>query len=34
MQQAQGQAPANLQEDGTEMGGRQDNNFSPKPNGK
>jgi hypothetical protein len=34
MQQAQGQAAANLQEDGTEMGGRQDNNFSPKPNGK
>jgi hypothetical protein len=32
-QMAQEQA-ANLQEDGTEMGGRQDNNFSPKPNGR
>ena len=33
MQHGQQQA-ANLQEDGTEMGGRQDNNFSPKPNGR
>ena len=32
-QMAQEQA-ANLQEDGTEMGGRQDNNFSSKPNGR
>lgn len=29
-----GQAPANLQEDGTEMGGRQDNYMSSKPNGR
>jgi len=33
-QGAQGsQGPANLQEDGTPQGGRQENNFSPKPNG-
>ncbi len=33
MMQQQLQEGANLQEDGTPMGGRQDNNFSPKPNG-
>ena len=32
-QQAQAQGPANLQEDGTPKGGRQDNFMSPKPNG-
>jgi hypothetical protein len=33
-QQAALAQAANLQEDGTEMGGRQDNNFSPRPNGR
>ncbi len=33
MQQMAAEQGANLQEDGTEMGGRQDNYMSPKPNG-
>ena len=33
-QQMAAEQAANLQEDGTEMGGRQDNNFSSKPNGR
>ena len=33
-QQAAAQGPANLQEDGTEQGGRQDNFISPRPNGR
>jgi hypothetical protein len=33
-QQVAMEQAANLQEDGTEMGGRQDNNFSSKPNGR
>ena len=32
--QAQGGQPANLQEDGTPMGGRQSNTMSPRPNGQ
>jgi hypothetical protein len=34
MQQMAAQQAANLQEDGTEQGGRQDNYISPKPNGR
>jgi hypothetical protein len=32
-QQMAEQEAANMQEDGTEMGGRQDNTMSPRPNG-
>jgi hypothetical protein len=34
MQQMQQQEAAQLQEDGTPMGGRQDNTMSPRPNGQ
>jgi hypothetical protein len=34
MQQQAMQDPANLQEDGSEQGGRQDNFISPRPNGR
>ena len=33
-QQMAAQGGANLQEDGTPMGGRQDNLISPRPNGR
>ncbi|MDB0024397.1 hypothetical protein N9E36_02865, partial [bacterium] len=33
-QQQQAQEAANLQEDGTPQGGRQDNFISPRPNGR
>jgi hypothetical protein len=34
MQQMAAQEAANLQEDGTEKGGRQDNYMSARPNGR